>query len=101
MSDTVDKAEAEHLSELGVNNPTELLTVDPRCLVTTVWHRTLNRLREMSRGEDRHGSCGLGIGEARAYWLEHGADVARRHDWSRVAHAHLPVYEAMREPLDA
>ena len=33
--------------------------------------------------------------------VERGAVVATRHDWSRVAHAHLPVYEALREPLDA
>jgi glycosyltransferase involved in cell wall biosynthesis len=37
----------------------------------------------------------------RAGLVERGADVARRHDWGRVAHAHLPVYEAAREPLDA
>src|SRR5690242_399336 len=54
--------EARHLAELGVEEPLSLLTIHPRCLVTTVWHRTLNRLRELSRGEDRHGSCGQGVG---------------------------------------
>src|SRR5262249_58123824 len=49
--------------------------VHPRCLVTTVWHKALNRLRELARGGDRHGSCGQGIGEARRYWLEHGQDA--------------------------
>jgi adenylosuccinate synthase len=67
--------ESEHLSELGVHNPTELLTIHPRCLVATFWHRALNQLRELSRGEGRHGSCGQGIGEARKYWLEHGEDA--------------------------
>lgn len=67
--------EARHLAELGVDNPTELLTVHPRCLVSTVWHRTLNRLRELSRGNDRHGSCGHGVGEARNYWLRYGEDA--------------------------
>jgi len=37
----------------------------------------------------------------RAGLVERGAEVARRHDWGRVAHAHLPVYEAAREPIDA
>jgi len=37
----------------------------------------------------------------RAGLVERGAEVARGHDWSRVAHAHLPVYQAVREPLDA
>src|SRR6059058_5940908 len=41
--------EAQHLAELGVKTPTDLLTIHPRCLVTTLWHKTLNRLREMSR----------------------------------------------------
>jgi adenylosuccinate synthase len=67
--------EAQHLAELGVANPTSLLTVHPRCLVTTIWHRTLNQLREMSRNEDKHGSCGQGIGEARSYWLKYGEDA--------------------------
>ena len=52
--------EAEHLAELGVSNPTSLLTIHPRCLVATLWHRALNQLREMARGEDKHGSCGQG-----------------------------------------
>ena len=67
--------EARHLAELGVDDPTALVTVHPRCLVATVWHRALNQLREMARGADRHGSCGQGIGEARSYWLRHGEDA--------------------------
>ncbi len=67
--------EARHLAELGVDNPTDLLAVHPRCLVTTVWHRALNQLRELSRDAGKHGSCGQGIGEARSYWLKHGEDA--------------------------
>ncbi|MCC6417596.1 MAG: adenylosuccinate synthetase [Gemmataceae bacterium] len=67
--------EAAHLAELGIPGPLDLLSVHPRCLVTTVWHRGLNRLRELARGDGRHGSCGQGIGEARSYWLRHGQDA--------------------------
>jgi adenylosuccinate synthase len=67
--------EAAHLAELGVSDPSAFLTIHPRCLVTTVWHRSLNRLRELARGADRHGSCGQGIGEARQYWLRYGSDA--------------------------
>jgi adenylosuccinate synthase len=67
--------EAGHLAELGVREPAGLVTVHPRCLVTTPWLRTLNRLRELSRGKGRHGSCGQGIGEARSYWLRYGEDA--------------------------
>jgi adenylosuccinate synthase len=67
--------EACHLAELGVRDPFRLLTIHPRCLVTTAWLQILNRLRELSRGKDKHGSCGQGIGEARAYWLKYGEDA--------------------------
>jgi adenylosuccinate synthase len=67
--------EARHLAELGVRDPAALLTIHPRCLVTTPWLRTINRLRELSRGDAKHGSCGQGIGEARSYWLRYGDDA--------------------------
>jgi adenylosuccinate synthase len=67
--------EAEHLTELGVHDPADLVTIHPRCLVTTPWLKLLNQMRELSRGKERHGSCGQGIGEARAYWLKYGADA--------------------------
>src|SRR5437763_423175 len=66
--------EARHLADLGVRDPARLLTIHPRCLVATPWHRALNRLRELARGDAKHGSCGQGIGEARSYWLQYGAD---------------------------
>jgi adenylosuccinate synthase len=67
--------EARHLADLGVRDPGRLLTIHPRCLVATPWHQTMNRLRELSRGEAKHGSCGQGVGEARSYWLKHGDDA--------------------------
>ena len=56
-------AEAEHLEELGVKDPLSMLTIDPRCKIITPFQVAANRLRETARGEDRHGSCGQGIGE--------------------------------------
>jgi adenylosuccinate synthase len=64
--------EARHLVELGVRDPDRLLTIHPRCLVTTPWLKMLNQFRELSRGGAKHGSCGQGIGEARSYWLKYG-----------------------------
>src|SRR5262245_22309476 len=66
--------EAAHLTELGVRDPMRLLTIHPRCLVATPGLRALNQLREMSRGDAKHGSCGQGIGETRSYWLRYGED---------------------------
>jgi adenylosuccinate synthase len=67
--------EANHLRELGVADPFSLLSAHPDCLVSTAYHVAMNRLREAARGADRHGSCGLGIGETRHYWLQHGPDA--------------------------
>lgn len=55
--------EAMHLRESGID-PYPLLTVDRECLVITPYHKAMNRLREAARGPSRHGSCGMGIGEA-------------------------------------
>jgi adenylosuccinate synthase len=84
--------EARHLAELGVARPMDLITIHPRCLVATVWHRMLNQLRELSRNADRHGSCGQGIGEARSYWLKYGDDA--------VFAADLNDLEVLRHKLE-
>lgn len=52
------------IQALFVEDALARLTVDPRCVVVTPVHRALNRIREMARGEGRHGSVGIGVGEA-------------------------------------
>lgn len=66
-----------HLSRYFVVNPVvyaeELLvlkpvgatknTTSPRALVTTPYDMMINQIIELQRGQGRHGSCGLGIGE--------------------------------------
>lgn len=46
------------------------ITIDPRCPVVTHFHWTLNRDKEKARGNAKHGSCGLGIGECRRFQVE-------------------------------
>jgi adenylosuccinate synthase len=92
------RREARHLAELGVVDPARLLTIHPRCLVATVWHRTLNQLREIARGADRHGSCGQGIGEARRYWLAHGEDAVFAADL-RDGHVLRTKLELLRQRM--
>jgi adenylosuccinate synthase len=72
--------EAEHLVSLGVADPWSLLGVHPDALVSTAYHVAMNRLRELARGDARHGSCGLGIGETRHYWLRYGGDAVTMGD---------------------
>ncbi|MQY14893.1 Adenylosuccinate synthetase [Streptomyces sp. RB5] len=68
-------AEADHLAALGIAAPLRLLTVDRRAPLTTPYHAAAGRLRELARGAGRHGSCGMGIGEAAAYALAHPDDA--------------------------
>lgn len=55
--------EARHLMALGTSDPCESVTISPRAIVITPYHRAGNRIREILRGQ-RHGSCGIGYGEA-------------------------------------
>jgi adenylosuccinate synthase len=57
--------EAEHLrGECVVLDVWGRLAVHERCLVITPFHQAMNRLREVARGDARHGTCGEGVGEA-------------------------------------
>lgn len=58
--------EARFLAEKGVPDPLRLLTVEDEALITTPFHVSMGRMREMFRAltaGGRHGSCGMGIGE--------------------------------------
>jgi adenylosuccinate synthase len=73
-------AEAAHLASLGLPEPLDLLTVDRDALLTTPYHQAANRARETARGNGRHGSCGMGIGETARYALENPDDAPRAGD---------------------
>jgi adenylosuccinate synthase len=63
----------------ALGNPFHLLTVDADAPLATVWHRAANQIRERRRGGERHGSCGMGVGETVSYALSH-ADAPRAAD---------------------
>jgi adenylosuccinate synthase len=62
--------EAEHLRDLGVIDPFAKMTIEGEALVTNVYHILANRMRDALRGDGRHGSCGLGVGETVADALD-------------------------------
>lgn len=68
-------AEERHLRTLGIDDAFVRMRVDSQALVTTPFQQSANRLKEMLRGEGRHGSCGMGVGETMVDWLAHGASV--------------------------
>jgi adenylosuccinate synthase len=55
--------EAAHLREIGIPDAMDRLVIDGQCMVITPAHQAANRLRELARGKDAHGTCGMGIGE--------------------------------------
>ena len=58
------RTEAEILQSKGVGDPLGRLYISSGATILTPLQRSFNRLRELVRGKDAHGSCGLGIGEA-------------------------------------
>lgn len=59
--------EAEELTQklLDANKYSQLpaMYIDPRCIITTPFEMEINQAQERQRGDERHGSCGVGIGE--------------------------------------
>ncbi len=62
--------EAEKLKEF-IDNPYQFLTIDSECLICTPFHAALNRIKEIVK---TNGSCGVGVGETRKYYLDYGSD---------------------------
>jgi adenylosuccinate synthase len=69
--------EERHLSSIGVTDALTRTMIDRRALIITPFQRAINRLREVARAADRHGSCGEGIGECMSDALTYGDDVLR------------------------
>lgn len=55
--------EGRALEELGVSDAFDRMAIDRDCLVITPFQAIANRLREMTRGDGRYGTVGIGVGE--------------------------------------
>jgi len=56
--------EGDILAGKGVRDAFSRLRVSDQALVITPFHQAANHIRELARGAERHGSCGVGVGEA-------------------------------------
>ena len=56
--------EGDILAEKDVPDAFARLRMSENALVITPFHQAANRIRELMRGDARHGSCGVGVGEA-------------------------------------
>lgn len=68
-------AEERHLQSLGVPDAFDRVSIERDALVTTPFQQSANRLKEIVRGDGRHGSCGMGVGETMSDWLNYGPGV--------------------------
>lgn len=56
--------EAVELEEKGVENPFSIITIADDCLAITPFHGAYSRILEISRGKNKKGTVGMGVGEA-------------------------------------
>jgi adenylosuccinate synthase len=56
--------EGDILQRKGIPSPFSNIRVSDQALVITPYHQAANRIRELVRDTNRHGSCGVGVGEA-------------------------------------
>jgi len=70
--------ELNHLIDCGLDGRALLdnLFVHEHALITTVYHRAMNRIRSRLFTK-AHGTCGVGIGETVRYHLKYGMDAVR------------------------
>jgi adenylosuccinate synthase len=96
---TALRVEAEHLARKGLHDPLTRVTVSPEALVITPYHQRLNQLRERARGDGRHGTCGVGVGETVAFALRHPGLALRAKDLARsdLRDRLRPLREALLE----
>ncbi|MFN8531568.1 MAG: adenylosuccinate synthetase [Anaerolineae bacterium] len=94
--------EAAHLDQLGVRDSFARLFIDRHALIITPFHAAANRLRELGRGDARHGSCGMGIGETVADALtfpDLTITAGMLPDTAAIRKRLWQVYEAKREQI--
>jgi adenylosuccinate synthase len=74
--------EGDILEKMGVRDAFSRLCISDQAIVITPFHQAANRIREMARGENRHGSCGVGVGEAVEDALSNAEDCVLAGDLS-------------------
>lgn len=91
--------EAEALARVGVPDALSRLSIDARCRITTPYHQAAGRLREILRGENAHGTCGVGVGETVRHSLAHPEQTLRYADLLLPEAVILEKLHVQRETL--
>lgn len=72
--------EHNYLQKVGVSDALTRLLIDARCRITTPFHQAAGRLRELERGVQAHGTCGVGVGETVRQSLKYPEEVLQYAD---------------------
>ncbi|ADO75694.1 adenylosuccinate synthetase [Stigmatella aurantiaca] len=72
--------EARYLARQGVTDVLGRTTVSEGARLITPFHQAAGRIRELARGEGRHGTCGVGVGETVRDALAHPAGALHAAD---------------------
>ncbi|MDB5936586.1 MAG: adenylosuccinate synthase [Massilia sp.] len=91
--------EHEYLRRAGVDDALGRLLIDARCRVTTPFHQAAGRMRELARGEQAHGSCGVGVGETARHALLHPEQSITYADLAQPAVARDKLEEVRKNLL--
>ena len=67
--------EEQHLRSIGIDDAFQRTSLDEAALIITPFQQSANRLHEIARANERHGSCGMGIGETMQDFLACGPQV--------------------------
>ena len=67
--------EEQHLRSIGIEDAFQRTSIDEAALIITPFQQSANRLHEIARANQRHGSCGMGIGETMQDFLTYGPQV--------------------------
>jgi adenylosuccinate synthase len=73
------------LRSIGITDALDRITISGDALVVTPYHQSLARRRELARGDARHGSCGVGVGETVGHALAFPGDAVRFADLGDAA----------------
>ena len=92
--------EAEALRRQGVGDALERLGISERARVITPFHQAANRLRELARGDARHGSCGVGVGETVQDALEYPEDTVLAGDLRDEARLRVKLRRVRERKLE-
>lgn len=73
-------SEARYLEGMSVGSAMARLSIEREALLVTPFHSAANKAKEEARGVERHGSCGMGIGETTWFSLQYPAEAPRVKD---------------------